>query len=259
LKQGKLNCVRIACAKKRSVCKTDPILQGILKTTRENGFLNPDTILVLASGSPRRSELVGLTSLPFQIYPGKLDETQYPGEQPAAYVLRLAEEKARAVAAQVDPGSFILAADTIVVDGLDVLGKPAGTVEAAQVLRRLRGRSHTVLTAIALYRASDGRLLVDLCETLVPMREYSEAEIEAYVASGDPLDKAGSYAIQNRQFHPVERLSGCYANVVGLPLCHLARSLRKLGIEPRTDVPATCQTYLAYDCPVFREILTGHS
>ena len=134
MKQGKLNCVRIACAKKRSVCKTGPILQGILKTTRENGFLNPDTILVLASGSPRRSELVGLTSLPFQIYPGKLDETQYPGEQPAAYVLRLAEEKARAVAAQVDPGSFILAADTIVVDGLDVLGKPAGTVEAAQVL-----------------------------------------------------------------------------------------------------------------------------
>ena len=90
------------------------------------------------------------------------------------------------------------------------------------------------------------------------MRVYTQAEIETYVASGDPLDKAGAYAIQNRAFHPVQALTGCYANVVGLPLCHLSRSLRRMGVESLTDLPAACQAALEYACPVYRQILGGN-
>ena len=95
----------------------------------------------------------------------------------------------------------------------------------------------------------------ELSVTDVPMRNYSDAEIEAYVQTGDSLDKAGAYAIQNADFHPVENFAGCYASVMGLPLCHLARSLRKTGLVPVTDVPSLCQTALAYDCSIYNAIL----
>ena len=125
------------------------------------------------------------------------------------------------------------------------------------MLQRLRGHRHQVYTAIALLRLADQKLVTDLCSTPVPMRSYSDAEIEAYVTSGDPLDKAGAYAIQHPGFHPVEALAGCYASVMGLPLCHLVRSLRRLGITPPGDVPVACQTSLNYVCPVYQTILTG--
>jgi predicted house-cleaning NTP pyrophosphatase (Maf/HAM1 superfamily) len=110
---------------------------------------------------------------------------------------------------------------------------------------------------------SDGLLLKDLCVTDVPMRSYSDEEIRTYVATGDPLDKAGAYAIQHAQFSPVampsnghDGMEGCYASVMGLPLCHVVRLMRKMGIEPKFNVPANCQTLLEYDCPVFESILT---
>jgi len=124
------------------------------------------------------------------------------------------------------------------------------------MLLSLRGRTHQVLTAIAVHTA-EGELLRDLSVDDVPMRAYSSAEMEAYVASGDPLDKAGAYAIQHPGFHPAENFSGCYASVMGLPLCHLVRTLARKGLTPPVDVPAACQADLGYACPVFAAVLTN--
>ena len=213
-------------------------------------------MILLASNSPRRKQLLALTGWPYRIQPADVDETPLPGEPAEAYVLRLAESKARAAAGSAEDG-LVLAADTTVVDAGAILGKPNDADQARAMLRQLRGRSHQVLTALAVLQSRTDRLLTDVCVTDVPMRAYTETEIEAYVASGDPLDKAGAYAIQHAGFHPVESLAGCYANVVGLPLCHLARTLRKLGLQPRADLPQACQAALGYQCPVYEQILVA--
>jgi len=211
----------------------------------------------LASNSPRRRELLRLFGWVFVSRPAEVDESPLPDEPPQAYVLRLAECKARVVAEGAPEEALVLAADTtVVVDGT-ILGKPADSNQARAMLRQLRGRRHQVYTAIALVRRRDDLRLTDLGETDVPMREYTDDEIEAYVASGDPLDKAGAYAIQHAGFKPVERLDGCYANVMGLPLCHLARSLPRAGIPVSVDIPAACQGFLGYRCPVYSQILRG--
>jgi MAF protein len=213
-------------------------------------------MILLASNSPRRKQLLALAGWPYRIQPADVDETPLPGEPAEAYVLRLAESKARAAAGSAEDG-LVLAADTTVVDAGAILGKPNDADQARAMLWQLRGRSHQVLTALAVLQSHTDRLLTDVCATDVPMRAYTEAEIEAYVASGDPLDKAGAYAIQHAGFHPVESLAGCYANVVGLPLCHLARMLRKLGLSPRADLPQACQAALGYQCPVYDQILVA--
>jgi MAF protein len=209
--------------------------------------------LILASNSPRRRQLIALTGLSFVVSAANVDESQLANETPADYVLRLAETKARAI--QADADQLVLAADTTVVDGMDILGKPADDVEAVAMLTRLRGHAHQVYTGVALLRVSDGLLLKDLCVTDVPMRAYSDEEIRAYVATGDPLDKAGAYAIQHPEFRPVASMDGCYASVMGLPLCHVVRMLRKMGINTTSDVPAGCQQLLEYRCPVYEHIL----
>jgi len=186
-----------------------------------------------------------------------VDESQRLGESPADYVLRLAEAKARAAAPQAQPQNVIVAADTTVVDGGMLLGKPSNAAGAASMLNRLRGRTHQVYTGLAILRMSTGQLLKDLCVTDVPMRDYSDAEIDRYVRSGDPLDKAGAYAIQHAEFHPVARMNGCFASVMGLPLCHLLRLFEKLGVEQDDGLPSRCQTYLNYVCPVSGAILRG--
>jgi septum formation protein len=214
-------------------------------------------MLVLASNSPRRRHLLALGGWSFMTFIAEVDERPLPGEAPKDYVLRLAENKARAVASRVPSEALIIAADTAVVDGGEILGKPADAAEAEAMLRRLRGRTHQVYTALAVLRNADGLLLTDWCMTEVRMRQYSDGEIQAYVESGDPLDKAGAYAIQHRGFQAVESLNGCYASVMGLPLCHLTRTLLKLGLSPRTHVPRTCQQTLDYDCPIYREVLEG--
>ncbi len=211
--------------------------------------------LILASNSPRRRQLIALTGLSFIVSAANVDESTRVNESPAEYVLRLAETKARAIKADVD--QYVLAADTTVVDGSDILGKPADEAEAVAMLARLRGHAHQVYTGVALLRGSDGLLLKDICVTDVPMREYSDEEIHAYVATGDPLDKAGAYAIQHPEFHPVASMSGCYASVMGLPLCHVVRMMREMGVTTNNDVTSGCQQLLEYQCPVFSSILNG--
>lgn len=200
-------------------------------------------MLVLASNSPRRKELLALGGWEFRVQPAEIDEQPWPSEPPRAYVLRLAEAKARVVGDRVPPEALVVAADTTVVDeegGDLILGKPADAAEAGGMLRRLAGREHRVYTGLAVLRVRDGALRSELCATRVRMRPYSEAEIQAYIASGDPLDKAGGYAIQHPGFHPVESLTGCYTNVVGLPLCRLMRLLTGLGLPPAVALPYDC-------------------
>jgi MAF protein len=172
---------------------------------------------VLASGSPRRRELLASLGVTFSVVRPQVDETQHPDEPPRAYAARLSREKAAAVAAQVAPASLVLAADTIVICDDRVLGKPADVDEATAMLRTLRGRAHTVCTAITLHSAAHDPLTEVTC-TAVHMRAYSDAEIAAYIATGDPFDKAGGYAIQHPEFAPVAQIEGSYSNVVGLPL-----------------------------------------
>lgn len=193
----------------------------------------------------------------FTVMVSDADESRLSSESPSEYVLRLAESKARAVAQHAHAEHIVIGADTSVVDGADILGKPADVVEAAHMLKRLRGHTHQVYTGIAALRVRDGKVATDLCVTDVPMREYSDAEIEAYILTGDPLDKAGAYAIQHSRFKPVDKLDGCFAGVMGLPLCHLVRTLRRLDVSPAADVPNNCQTHLDYQCPVSRAILRG--
>ena len=213
--------------------------------------------LILASNSPRRRQLIALTGWDFIVSIADVDESQRENESPMNYVLRLAETKARAVLNRATPTDILLAADTAVVDGSDILGKPVDEEDAICMLTRLRGHTHQVYTGVALLRMSDGILLKDVCVTDVPMRDYSDEEIRAYVATGDPLDKAGAYAIQHAQFNPVARMDGCYASVMGLPLCHVVRMMQKMGVEPKASVPVNCQHLLEYTCPVFDSILNG--
>jgi len=201
--------------------------------------------------------MIAWTGWRFVSYPADIDERRREGEPPADYVLRLADAKARVAAARTRVVGPFLAADTVVVDGDELLGKPDSDEEARRMLEQLRGRRHQVYTALALYDPPNLRMLKDLCVTEVPMRNYSDEEIERYIASGDPFDKAGAYAIQHRKFQPVENFQGCFASVMGLPLCHVVRCMRQLGHEPPADVPCTCQAKLGYDCPISDAVLRG--
>jgi septum formation protein len=193
----------------------------------------------------------------FSVFVSDVDESQNPGEAPADYVRRLAEAKAHAAIANARTEHIIVAADTAVVDNDAILGKPKDMTDAVEMLRRLRGHTHQVFTGLTVFSVKDGRTITEVCMTNVPMRNYSDEEINAYVLTGDPLDKAGAYAIQHSRFQPVENMQGCFASVMGLPLCHLTRALRKIDITPNADIPNNCQTYLNYQCPVSRAILRG--
>jgi MAF protein len=150
-----------------------------------------------------------------------------------------------------------VAADTAVVDGAEVLGKPTHPEDARRMLRQLRGRTHQVFTGVSVTEVSSGTTLTDVCITEVPMRDYTDAEILSYLASGDPMDKAGAYGIQHPGFHPVQQMRGCFASVMGLPLCHVLRLMRQLGAAPQPELPERCQAHLNYACPVSAAILRG--
>ena len=191
--------------------------------------------LILASASPRRQTLLELLGMPFTVRAAEVDEAPRPGEPPEVTARRLSQEKARAVAQTLSAG-LVLAADTLVVLDGEILGKPADPAAATAMLRRLRGRAHQVLSAFTLIDAASRREHTEVVATRVWMRNYSEAEIAAYVASGDPMDKAGAYAIQDPEFAPVARLEGCPASVMGLPLCRVDRALRAWRV-PLGDTP----------------------
>lgn len=196
--------------------------------------------LVLASGSPRRREMLAQLGLAFEVCTSDTVETPRPDEAAEALVQRLAREKAASVASR-RPGSIVIGADTVVVLEGQVLGKPADSAEAIAMLRALRGRSHLVLSAVCAIDTTCDRQASALNQTTVLMRRYDDEEIAQYVASGDPLDKAGAYAIQHRQFAPVEHIDGCYAGVMGFPLADVVRVLRALGVSVQVGVAAACE------------------
>jgi MAF protein len=213
--------------------------------------------LILASASPRRRELLSLLGLPFAILSAPVDETARAGESPINLVQRLSRAKAQAVAATRGRG-LILAADTVVVlpDAENrLLGKPADAAEAEGMLRALRDRAHIVYSGVAVLDLTTAQLRQSVAESTVWMRAYTDEELHAYVQSGDPLDKAGAYAIQDPGFQPVARVDGCWASVMGLPLCHVTKLLRELGVQPPSDVAGACQAYHQLQCPVADIIL----
>jgi MAF protein len=212
---------------------------------------------VLASGSPRRRELLALTWWTADVRPAQADERPLPREDAAETAQRLSRVKAQSVAGQSPGGSLVLAADTVVVLDGALLGKPADASEARAMLETLRGRAHEVITGLTLLVAGDSWEVHDACRTRVPMRDYTDSEADAYVRSGAALDKAGAYGIQDRGFEPVDmnRMSGCFANVMGLPLCHLVRLMRGRGIKAANDVPAACQAHTHYTCGLHPQIL----
>ncbi len=185
--------------------------------------------LILASASPRRHQFMRALGLPFNIHTADIDETPHPQESPSALVRRLSQEKAQAVSKD-HPQALVIAADTIVVLDDAILGKPASPAHAKEMLTRLRDRKHSVYSAITLTGPENNVEYTVLNQSIVSMRPCTNAQIDAYIATGDPMDKAGAYAIQHPDFAPVARLNGCYAGVMGLPLTDLADALAAYGI-----------------------------
>lgn len=221
-----------------------------------------DRSIILASASPRRREFFELLGLPFKALTANVDETPRPGETPDVLVARLSAMKAASVvqalaasgahqAQELAEGlesGLVVAADTVVVVDDEILGKPVDARQAEHMLRQLRGRAHAVYSAVTVVETGSGRAVIHLSTTTVWMREYSQAEIEAYVASGDPLDKAGAYAIQHAGFRPVARIEGCYSGVMGLPLGALADALAHFGVALPVDVPTVCRGRTGHPC-----------
>ncbi len=183
--------------------------------------------LVLASGSPRRRELLALLGLPFEVVPADVDESVRPDETPVELVRRLALAKSDAIALS-DDSAVVLAADTIVDVAGEILGKPTDADDARRMLRSLSARTHLVHTAVAVRRA--GRTVQDVVTTAVSMTTMSEAVIEWYLATGEPMDKAGAYAIQGTGGAFVAAIDGSASNVVGLPLATVVELLGRQGV-----------------------------
>lgn len=209
--------------------------------------------LILASASPRRRELLSMLGLPFEIITSNVAEDLPPGVTPEEAVRWLARLKAEVVAETL-PAGIVIGSDTeVVLDG-QLLGKPADRADACRMLRLLRGRAHRVISGIAVFDAAARRSgATSHVTTTVFMRDSTDAEIEAYVATGEPMDKAGSYAIQGRGGALVERIEGCYTNVVGFPLCEVAALLEGFGIAPGAEAaPLVCSHPDGTPCPRLR-------
>lgn len=200
--------------------------------------------IVLASGSPRRYDLLSSLGLTFEVIIPEIDEIQLPNERPEDCVRRLSREKAQCVAYQLNRSPvIILAADTVAVfrdentpSKEKFLSKPLDPVHAKEILLTLRERPHKVITGVSLLRTGDNPVqLTKAITTIVYMRNYSEKEIDDYISSGSPFDKAGGYAIQDSEFHPVDHIEGSYSNVVGLPLETVTKMLTSLNIHVKSN------------------------
>jgi septum formation protein len=188
------------------------------------------TRVILASTSPRRKELLRQIGVEFTSDPADVDERVLPGETPEEYAVRVALEKARVAARKAGSG-IVIAADTIVVLGDTILGKPADPADAERMLAMLSGRAHRVLTGLVIMDSATGRTIKRLEDTRVWFRDLSPEEIRSYVATGEPLDKAGAYGIQEKGALLIRKIEGCYFNVVGLPLSALGEILAAFGIQ----------------------------
>jgi septum formation protein len=203
-------------------------------TERSSGTPGPAVRVVLASQSPRRRELLALVGIPHDVQPADVDETPFAHEAPAAYCERVARDKAATIARR-EPDAVIVAADTTVVIGPDLLAKPEDAADAHRMLRLLSGRTHTVHTAVAVARA--GALVSGVEDVAVTFRALDDDEIAAYVATREPMDKAGAYGIQGYGATIVERIDGDFFAVMGLPLVRLTRLLEQVGVVYRFGAP----------------------
>ncbi|MFH0908019.1 MAG: Maf family protein [bacterium] len=194
--------------------------------------------IILASESPRRKELLARIGVSFDVVPAGIDEKPWPNEAPASYALRNASDKARAVVRRVDGGCMVIAADTIVVADGKILEKPGDAAHATEMLRMLSGRWHEVITGVCVLE--DGRESGRVVRTGVKFRVLSDVDIDAYVATGEPMDKAGSYAIQGGASGFVEQIEGSHSNVVGLPVEVLPGLL-----HPKSDLSAMARSATA--------------
>lgn len=185
--------------------------------------------LILASASERRAAILHDAGIPFTVMSSAVDETPYPGETPHDLVQRLAAAKAELVAARAVGPAIIIAADTIVTLEGRIFGKPRSSDDARHMLEKLSGHTHAVVTGVALIRLPDAERLTFVESTLVHFATLSAEEISRYLATGEPHDKAGAYAIQGRAGRYIPRIDGCYFNVVGLPLARLQHALTELG------------------------------
>ncbi len=185
--------------------------------------------LILASGSPRRAEILRVAAIPFTVLSSAVDETPFPGESPQDHVQRLANAKAELVAARAVGPAIIIAADTVVALDGRILGKPRSSDDARHMLEALSGHTHAVITGVALIRLPDAERRTFVETTLVHFAKLSEEELNRYLATDELYDKAGAYAIQGRAGRYIPRIEGCYFNVVGLPLARLQHSLNELG------------------------------
>ena len=199
-----------------------------------NGVATAD--LILASQSPRRKYLLEQAGLTFRVIPSGIDESRLPLSSPADYVRQLAEAKAVDVAKD-HPASWVLGADTIVAGAGRTLGKPRSPQEARAMLQRLSGKTHQVYTGFCLVHHHDSRTIIDMAKTDVVCKSLTDHEIDWYISTGEPFDKAGAYAIQGLGTFLVRRINGSYTNVVGLPVCEVLEILLRegvMGLEPGT-------------------------
>ena len=193
----------------------------------------PYSQIVLASASPRRRELLAQVGISLQTVPAAVDETVLAGESAEQHVVRLSEAKALAIAARREvPGRWFIGSDTVVVRDATILGKPVDAADAAAMLHSLAGREHQVVTGFAVHERTSGRMLSGAVVTRVWIKPLTAREIAGYLATGEPFDKAGAYAIQGHGAFMVPRIEGSYSNVVGLPLCEVLAALEQLGAPP---------------------------
>ena len=215
--------------------------------------------VILASKSPRRQELLRNLIDQFVVINTDVDESILPGEKPSAFVLRLARDKAINAFDMLNRNTksdvFVIGADTIVVDGQEILGKPRDEADARRILLQLRNKTHHVLSGIVLYNPNSTQITDRLIKTEVTMRDYSDDEIQEYINSGDPFDKAGAYAIQNKSFDPVPDIQDCFANVMGFPLCDLYAMMKREGLMVDESVAHKCQESIQFICPVYKKRL----
>ena len=219
------------------------------ESSRESGSDSTPASLTLASASPRRRELMDTLGLEFTVTPADLTEEPIPGESPQDMVRRLSQEKAQAVAATMNTGLVIGADSTVVFEG-QAVGKPVDDDDARRMLRQLSGTTHHVATGLTVIDAASGRTLSDAMTSQITLRELSEQEIEASIASGVPRDKAGAYAVQDTELRPAADWEGCYNNIVGLPICRLLEMLRELGYRFPEGWSVPSAIACGEDCPV---------